>query len=77
MDGGSTTLAEIFLASTLFALEGTSQANVIVHEMLHATVASTDIDLAGRLGVSVPSGTDASKAISDWFTAGCKNPGEQ
>lgn len=74
---GRTTLAEIFLNPQFFTLGGTLQANLLVHEMLHATVNPTDADLARSLGVQVSAGTDPSKAISDWFANGCKNSGEQ
>ncbi|MBI3651314.1 MAG: RHS repeat-associated core domain-containing protein [Acidobacteria bacterium] len=54
-----------------------AQARVLVHEVLHATLHLNDNDLATRLGVTVPSGGDASAAISDWFKNGCRNPDEK
>ncbi|MEK6301804.1 MAG: RHS repeat-associated core domain-containing protein [Acidobacteriota bacterium] len=68
---------EIFLNSSFFSMDAAGQAEVLVHEMLHAAVAPTDAGLATALGVVVPQGGDPSEAISKWISAGCRNPGEQ
>ena len=72
VDGG-VPIKTITLAPGFFDLDPEGQANLFVHEILHASLHLTDIDLAKELGLGTFSNRDdASKAISDWIGDGCK-----
>jgi hypothetical protein len=60
-----------------FAQTPELQADTLVHEMLHGSLADNDTQLATDLGVTVADPKNPAASIDGWLQNGCKNPGEK
>jgi len=67
----------VILSQGFYSSSPLSQAQTLVHELLHVTWGESDIDNARRFGLTVPSGTGsemdrASGAIAAWLAKDCQ-----